>query len=200
MRSGGRVGDSKSALGHDEDLLTADPAPERPTHHFEGQRRRMAVLTCHSRLSALNKRKPMRERCSHHTMVGAAILATARCRSGQSQFMSRLIVGLAATLLVSAGLGSAALGPAAGIAHAGAFHWCPGNPPPQGMTTDAAGHAGHRVPIYPAWDTSVCHDYVIEGDHVKEGSGCGLPQFQWFQCPPGTTPVPQMPIIPNKGE
>jgi hypothetical protein len=25
-----------------------------------------------------------------------------------------------------------------------------------------------------------------------------LPQFQWFQCPPGTIPNPNMPIIPNK--
>jgi hypothetical protein len=82
--------------------------------------------------------------------------------AGQAQFMSRLIVGLATTLLVSVGLG-----PAAGIAHAGDFHWCPGDPPPQGVRFDAAGHAGQRVAIYPAWDTSVCHDYIIEGDHVK---------------------------------
>jgi hypothetical protein len=109
--------------------------------------------------------------------------------------MSRLSVGLATTLLVSAGFG-----PAAGIAEAGAFHWCPGNPPPQGMTTDADGHAGHRVPIYPAWDTSVCHAYMIDGDHVREGSSCGLAQFQWFQCPPGTTPAPNIPLTPNKGE
>ena len=48
------------------------------------------------------------------------------------------------------------------------------------------------------WDTTVCHDYVISGGQVQEGNACGLPQFQWFQCPPGTTPVPQMPLIPNK--
>lgn len=112
--------------------------------------------------------------------------------------MRRLIVGLAPILLVSGGLGWAGLGLAAGIAHAGAFHWCPGDPPPQGSTPDPAGHGVNRVPIYPAWDTTVCHDYVIEGDHVKEGNACGLPQFQWFQCPPGTTPAPQMPVIPNK--
>ena len=69
-----------------------------------------------------------------------------------------------------------------------------------GVTTDASGHAGQRVPIYPAWDTSVCHDYVIKGDHVAEGTPCMLPQFQWFQCPPGTIPNPNMPIIPNIGE
>jgi hypothetical protein len=51
-----------------------------------------------------------------------------------------------------------------------------------------------------AWDTSVCHDFMTTGDHVKEGKACILPQFQWFQCPPGTTPMPNMPLIPNKGE
>ncbi len=115
-------------------------------------------------------------------------------RSGQSHFMNRFIVALVTPLLVSAGLGCAALGPIAGIAHAGDFHWGPGDPPPQGVRFDGSGHAGQRVPIYPAWDTSVCHSYMIEGDH------CGLPQFQWFQCPPGTTPAPNMAITPNKGE
>jgi hypothetical protein len=125
---------------------------------------------------------------------------TARCRSGHSQFMSRLVVVLATTLLVSAGLGCAALGPFAGIAQAGDFHWCPGDPPPQGVRFDAGGRAVQRVPIYPAWDTSVCHAYMIDGDHVREGSSCGLAQFQWFQCPPGTTPAPNIPLTPNKGE
>jgi hypothetical protein len=46
----------------------------------------------------------------------------------------------------------------------------------------------------------VCHDYGVTGNHVKEGKACVLPQFQWFQCPPGTTPWPTMPMIPNKGE
>lgn len=91
------------------------------------------------------------------------------------------------------------MGPAAGIAHAGAFHWCPGDPPPIGAIAGPNG-AMTRVPIYPAWDNSVCHDYMIEGNHVKEGSACMLPKFQWFQCPPGTTPAPNMPLIPNKGE
>jgi hypothetical protein len=120
--------------------------------------------------------------------------------SGPSQFMNRLIVGLATTLLVSAGLGWAGLGPAVAIARAGDFHWCPGDPPPQGVRFDAGGRAVQRVPIYPVWDTSVCHAYMIDGDHVREGSSCGLPQFQWFQCPPGTTPAPNIPITPNKGE
>ena len=94
----------------------------------------------------------------------------------------------------------AGLGLAEGTANASEFRWCPGDPPPLGIEIDAAGHGGNRVPIYPAWDTSVCHDFMTTGDHVKEGKACILPQFQWFQCPPGTTPMPNMPLIPNKGE
>ena len=92
--------------------------------------------------------------------------------------------------LISGAVAVTSLGLAAGTAHAAPFHWCPGDPPIM-----AAGK-----PIYPAWDTSVCHDYGTTGDHVKEGKACLLPEFQWFQCPPGTTPWPNMPIIPNKGE
>jgi hypothetical protein len=122
------------------------------------------------------------------------------CRGGQFQFVRRPVAGVASALLVSAGLGLAGLELAAGTAHAsGAFHWCPGDPPPQGVFVDPSGHA-HMAPIYPAWDTTVCHDYEISGNHVQEGTACGLPQFQWFQCPPGTTPVPKMPITPNRGE
>jgi hypothetical protein len=105
--------------------------------------------------------------------------------------------------LVAGGLLSAVatvgLGLAAGTAHAAPFHWCPGDPPIMGNVRDANGSM-KPVPIYPAWDTSVCHDYGINGNHVEEGKACVLPQFQWFQCPPGTTPVPLMPMIPNKGE
>ena len=113
--------------------------------------------------------------------------------------MKRPVGGVATALMMFGGLGIAAVGPAAGIAHAGAFHWCPGNPPPQGIIIDGSGHT-QRVPIYPAWDTSVCHDYVISGNHVEEGTPCILPQFQWFMCPPGTTPNPLMKPTPNVGE
>lgn len=106
-------------------------------------------------------------------------------------------MGVAAAL-VAGGLGWTGLGLAAGTAHAGAFHWCPGDPPPMGATQGPNGAT--RVPINPAWDTTVCHDYVIKGDHVAEGTPCMLPQFQWFQCPPGTIPNPNMPIVPNRGE
>ena len=107
---------------------------------------------------------------------------------------------LATGALLSGAVAVAGLGLAAGTADASEFRWCPGDPPPLGITVDAAGHGGNRVPIYPAWDTSVCHDFMTSGDHVKEGKACVLPQFQWFQCPPGTTPIPNMPLIPNKGE
>jgi hypothetical protein len=109
-------------------------------------------------------------------------------RGGQFQFMRRLAVGVVTALLVSAGLGLAGLGPGVGIAQAGAFHWCPGDPPP---------HYGNAH-ANPDWDMTVCHDYVFIGNQVEEGIPCTLPQFQWFQCPPGTTPAPQMVPVPNK--
>jgi hypothetical protein len=101
--------------------------------------------------------------------------------------------------LVSGAVAVAGLGLVAGTAHAAPFHWCPGDPPIMGAVPGPNG-AMKSVPIYPAWDTSVCHDYGTTGNHVKEGKACVLPQFQWFQCPPGTTPWPTMPIIPNQGE
>lgn len=113
--------------------------------------------------------------------------------------MRRPVAATATAVSVAAGLGWATLGPGAGTAHAGAFHWCPGDPPPQGVTTDAIGRV-QRSPIYPAWDTSVCHDYVISGNHVEEGTPCILPQFQWFMCPPGTTPQPLLKPVRNQGE
>jgi hypothetical protein len=110
--------------------------------------------------------------------------------------LKKLITGA----LASGAIAVTSLGLVTGTADAKPFYWCPGDPPPLGITVDAAGHTGNRVSIYPAWDTSVCHDYMTTGDHVKEGKACVLPQFQWFQCPPGTTPIPNMPLIPNKGE
>ena len=106
---------------------------------------------------------------------------------------------LATGALLSGAVAVAGLGLAAGTANASEFRWCPGDPPPLGITVDAAGHGGNRVPIYPAWDTSVCHDFMTSGDHVKEGKACVLPQFQWFQCPPGTTPIPEHAAHPEQG-
>jgi len=120
-----------------------------------------------------------------------------RSRSGRFRFMRNPVLGVAAALLASTGLGWAALGPAAGIAHAGAFHWCPGDPLPRTLLPNTN---NQWLTINPAWDSNVCHDYVISGGHVEEGIPCTLPQFQWFQCPPGTTPMPLMKPVPNKGE
>ena len=100
--------------------------------------------------------------------------------------------------LLAAALGAGLL-VTAGTAEAAPFHWCPGDPPIMGVRPDVHGSM-QPVPVHPAWDTSVCHDYGTTGDHVKEGRACVLPQFQWFQCPPGTTPWPTMPVIPNVGE
>jgi hypothetical protein len=119
-----------------------------------------------------------------------------------------MVVGLVVTYnlkkitagaLVSGAVAMAGLGLAAGTASASPFHWCPGDPPITGVAPDSSG-AMKPVPIYPAWDISVCHDYGTTGNHVKEGKACVLPQFQWFQCPPGTIPWPEMPVIPNNGE
>lgn len=101
--------------------------------------------------------------------------------------------------LVSGAVAVASLGLATGIAHAGANRWCPGDPPPQVSATAPNGHT-ISVPVHPAWDLNVCHDWVATAGHVMEGSPCILPQFQWFMCPPGTTPNPLMKPVPNVGE
>ena len=101
--------------------------------------------------------------------------------------------------LVSGAAAVASLGLAVGTADAKPFYWCPGDPPIMGDARDANGNM-KPIPIYPNWDTSVCHDYGVAETHVREGKACLLPQFQWFQCPPGRIPWPNMPTIPNKGE
>jgi Domain of unknown function (DUF222) len=63
---------------------------------------------------------------------------------GGSRFMKRLIAGLATTALVSSGLGWAGLELVAGTAQAGAFHWCPGDPPP-----NAVKPGGGYIPVNP---------------------------------------------------
>jgi hypothetical protein len=108
---------------------------------------------------------------------------------------NRIIAGA----LLSGAVAAAGVGLGAGTAYAKPFYWCPGDPPVMGAAPDPSGGM-KPVPIYPAWDTSVCHDYGTTGNHVREGKACVLPQFQWFQCPPGTIPWPNMPIIPNVGE
>jgi hypothetical protein len=100
-----------------------------------------------------------------------------------------------AAALLAASVAAAGLGLGAAPAQAGQLRWCPGDPPPEILLPGPGGSTvvGHGNP---AWDTSVCHDYSPADHGVREGHGCPLPQFQWFQCPPGTTPYPQMPTIP----
>lgn len=109
--------------------------------------------------------------------------------------MKRLVVGLTTAVLVPGGMGLAGLELAAGTAQASPGHWCPGDPP---ITTLNPATGQGLITINPDWDTTVCHDYMISGGQVLEGKACMLPQFQWFQCPPGTTPRPLMTPTPNK--
>jgi hypothetical protein len=70
--------------------------------------------------------------------------------------MNRLMKGSATALLVSAGLGCAALGLGGGTAQADngdwgpAHHWCPGQPLPD---------TGNRVTDPLRWDMTICHTY-----------------------------------------
>lgn len=104
---------------------------------------------------------------------------------------------IATGALVSGAVAVASLGLATGTANAGANRWCPGDPPPQAVVPRPGG-GSWLGPVNPDWDTTVCHDYVARSGQVAEGIPCPLPQFQWFQCPPGTTPNPLMPLVPNK--
>jgi hypothetical protein len=75
----------------------------------------------------------------------------------------------------------------AGTAQASPLRWCPGDPPPKALLSTPGGGSAPG-PVNPAWDTNVCHNYTRRDNQVAKGIGCPLPQFQWFQCPPGTTP------------
>ena len=97
-------------------------------------------------------------------------------------------------VLVSGGVAVASLGLATGTPHAGAYRWCPGDPPPFASLPDGRGGRGNG-PVDPAWDTTVCHDWIPSSDHVREGIPCYS-----FVCPPGTMREDQMPIVPNVGQ
>ena len=84
--------------------------------------------------------------------------------------------------LLSAGA-VAGLGLAAGTADAKPFYWCPGDPPIMGAVQDASGNT-KMTPIYPNWDTSVCHDYGTSGDHVREGKAWSSRSFNGFSVRP----------------
>ena len=96
----------------------------------------------------------------------------------------RGIVGLTTAVLVSGGLGLAAVGPGAGTAQAvaGPYHWCPGQP--------------MKNPWYPAgrdltWDMSVCHTwyyvYYHQGNVLERN---GAPSDVWDgDNPPAPPPI-----------
>jgi hypothetical protein len=79
-------------------------------------------------------------------------------RANTVRSMKRGIAGLATTLLVSGGMGLAALGLGAGTANAGGpYQWCPGQ--------DRRGIGGGLEGV--VWDWSVCHTYFV----VHTGQG-----------------------------
>lgn len=96
--------------------------------------------------------------------------------------------------VAAAGLG---LGPGTAQADPGDLRWCPGDPPPKALQRMPNGSTT-VIAVNPAWDTNVCHDYVMREGQVGEGLSCPLPQFQWFQCPPGRTPARLIPLVPNR--
>jgi hypothetical protein len=112
------------------------------------------------------------------------------------RLMSRLIVGLAATALVSSGLGLAA---GEGTAQAqprvpvpaddGDWgpprHWCPGQPVPQ---------TGNNVTDPINWDWNVCHTYYF----VWEGMG-NVSNVTWDGDDPPPKPPPPIGLYCDQG-
>jgi hypothetical protein len=98
-----------------------------------------------------------------------------------------------AAALLAGGVAVAGLGLGAGTAQAG-FAGAPAIPRPKPCCPlpVVAGRLAQST------QRGICHDYTMRDNQVAEGIGCPLPQFQWFQCPPGTTPDSQMPLIPNR--
>jgi hypothetical protein len=107
----------------------------------------------------------------------------------------RIIAGA----LLAAGVAVAGMGLGVGTAQAspGDLRWCPGDPPPKALQRMPDGSTIVTT-VNPAWDTNVCHDYVMREGQVGEGLSCPLPQIQWSQCPPGRTPAPLIPLVPNR--
>lgn len=96
------------------------------------------------------------------------------------------IARVATTLLVSGGLGMAALGLGAGTAHAytyGPFQWCPG----QDLPNDPPRPDGELV-----WDMSVCHTYYFEYDVRTKA-----PPHYWEGPNLFPTPIPPPPPPAN---
>jgi hypothetical protein len=109
------------------------------------------------------------------------------CSRGNTENSVKVgIAGLATTLLVSGGLGLAALGLGAGIAHAytyGPFQWCPG----QDLPNDPPRPDGELV-----WDMSVCHTYYFEYDVRTKA-----PAHYWEGPNLFPTPIPPPPPPAN---
>ena len=102
--------------------------------------------------------------------------------------MKRLIVGLATTALVSAGLGMAGLAFGAGAAHADMYvpyHWCPGQPLPS---------TGNHITNPIVWDMGVCHTY----EYVPFGQG-NVAQNIWDGPDAPLPPPPAPPAPPQCG-
>jgi hypothetical protein len=98
--------------------------------------------------------------------------------------LRRGIVALTTAVLVSGGMGLAALGPGVGTAQAigGPYHWCPGQP--------------MQNPWYPAgrdlaWDRRICHTWYYV--HYHQGNvpyTDGTPSDIWDGDNPPAPPPP----------
>jgi hypothetical protein len=101
------------------------------------------------------------------------------------RFMKRRVVGLATTVVVSGGLGLAAVGLAATAqAFDGPHQWCPG----QSMSPTKGG-PGNEI----AWDMHVCHTWYRIGGYAtgNVGSTYGVPTDIWDGDNPPAPPPPK---------
>jgi hypothetical protein len=104
--------------------------------------------------------------------------------------LRRGIVGLTTAVLVSGGLGLAALGPGVGTAQAvaGPFHWCPGQP--------------MKNPWYPAgrdlaWNRGICHTwYYVYYHQGNVPYTDGTPSDVWEGDNPPAPPPPNCEPFP----
>jgi hypothetical protein len=122
------------------------------------------------------------------TMNRISRFTNRRCSQGNTvKSMKPGIARIATTLLVSGGLGMAALGLGAGAAHAynyGPFQWCPG----QDLPNDPPRPDGELV-----WDMSVCHTYYFAYD-IRDP---GTPARYWEGPNLFPTPIPPPPPPAN---
>jgi|SRR5271156_749899 len=108
-----------------------------------------------------------------------------------SDTLRRGIVGLATTVVVSGGVGLAGLGLGAGTAQARpnpacndlypCYTWCPGEPLPRSVHTNAGGTEQPGPPV--VWDMSVCHDWYW---------GAATPDRQVIEGIPPPRPLPPL--------